>query len=150
MKLLFAKNIGFCFGVQNAVDIAQKAGDAYTYGHIIHNEHVIEKLRKAGVNAVEELETLKSGDTLILRSHGAPKSVYEKAEKSGIKLIDATCPFVKKIHNIASEMSGKGYHIVIVGKASHPEVVGIQGWCGGCNVIDENSEIIPLLKYDKI
>ena len=81
MKLLFAKNIGFCFGVQNAVDIAQKAGDAYTYGHIIHNEHVIEKLRKAGVNAVEELETLKSGDTLILRSHGAPKSVYEKAEK---------------------------------------------------------------------
>lgn len=150
MKLLFAKNIGFCFGVQNAVDIAQKAGDAYTYGHIIHNEHVIEKLRKAGVNAVEELETLKSGDTLILRSHGAPKSVYEKAEKSGIKLIDATCPFVKKIHNIASEMSGKGYHIVIVGKASHPEVVGIQGWCGGCNVIDENSELSPLLKYDKI
>ena len=150
MKLLFAKNCGFCFGVRNAVAIAQKEKGAYTYGHIIHNEHVIESLRKAGVRAVESLDGLAAGDTLILRSHGAPRSVYENAGKAGVRLIDATCPFVKKIHKIVSEMSEKGYHILIVGKASHPEVIGIQGWCGESTVIDENTDLAALTVHDKI
>jgi 4-hydroxy-3-methylbut-2-enyl diphosphate reductase len=150
MQLIFAKNIGFCFGVQNAVNIAEKAGNAYTYGHIIHNEHVIEKLRSGGITAIEDLSGLKAGDTLILRSHGAPKSVYEQAEKAGVKLIDATCPFVKKIHDIVRDMSQKGYHIVIAGKASHPEVIGIRGWCKDSVVVDEKSDLSALTDYDKI
>ena len=97
MKLLFARNCGFCFGVKNAVQIAESMPGAYTYGHIIHNEHVIEKLRKVGVRAVENLEDLQRGDTLILRSHGAPESVYTAAREKGIRLVDATCPFVKKV-----------------------------------------------------
>lgn len=109
MKVLYAKNCGFCFGVKNAVKIAENAGNAYTYGHIIHNEHVIEKLKKSGVNVVESLDGLKAGETLILRSHGAPKEIYTLAQNMNLNLIDATCPFVKKIHNIVSDMSDKGF-----------------------------------------
>ncbi|MDE6397790.1 MAG: 4-hydroxy-3-methylbut-2-enyl diphosphate reductase, partial [Clostridiales bacterium] len=150
MKLLWAQDCGFCFGVRNAVAIAQKEKGAYTYGHIIHNEHVIESLRKSGVHAVESIDGLQKGDTLILRSHGAPQSVYEQAEAAGLRLIDATCPFVKKIHKIVSEMSAKGYYIVIVGKASHPEVIGIQGWCGESAVIDETTDISALTVHEKV
>ena len=150
MKLLFARNCGFCFGVRNAVQIAESMPGAYTYGHIIHNEHVIEKLRKVGVRAVENLEDLQRGDTLILRSHGAPESVYTAAREKGIRLVDATCPFVKKIHTIVSDMSNKGYRIVIAGKASHPEVMGIQGWCKHSFVADETTDLSPLTACDKV
>lgn len=150
MKLLFAHDCGFCFGVQNAVAIAEKNKGAYTFGHIIHNEHVIERLRRKGVEAVDDVGALQKGDTLILRSHGAPQAVYEKAKKDGINLIDATCPFVKKIHKIVAEMSDKGYHIVIAGKASHPEVVGIQGWCKESTVVDETCDLTPLTAHAKI
>lgn len=150
MKLLFAKECGFCFGVKNAIDIAEKNPGAYTYGEIIHNEYVTEKLRQKGVSPIETLDGVTEGDTVILRSHGAPRAVYERAAGLGINLIDATCPFVKKIHGIVSDMSEKGYHIVIAGKASHPEVVGIQGWCAQSTVIDENSDLSVLLPYDKI
>lgn len=150
MKLLFAKECGFCFGVKNAVEIARNTTNAYTYGEIIHNEYVTARLRQAGVTPVDDLESLRKGDTLILRSHGAPKSVYEGAQQKGITIIDATCPFVKKIHGIVSDMSAKGYHIVIVGKASHPEVIGIQGWCESSSVVNENTDLSFLLAYDKI
>ena len=150
MKLLFAKECGFCFGVKNAVEIAEKSGNAYTYGQIIHNEFVTEKLRKAGVKAIEDINLLNESDTLILRSHGAPRAIYEQARQKGIKLIDATCPFVKKIHKIVSDMSAKGYHIVIAGKASHPEVMGIQGWCDSSSVVDEHSDLNEFLAYGKI
>lgn len=150
MKLVFAENKGFCFGVKNAVEIAEKTGNAYTYGHIINNEYVIDKLKRAGVDAVETLDGLNAGDTLILRSHGAPERIYEQAKDMGLNLIDATCPFVKKIHNIVREMSAKGYHTVIVGKAAHPEVVGIRGWCAGSTVIDEHSDLSGLTAYEKV
>ncbi len=150
MKLLFAKDRGFCFGVRKAIELAKREKGAYTYGHIIHNERVIAELRDAGVQAVDSLQELQRGDTLILRSHGAPREVYGQAEQAGIRLLDATCPFVKKIHGIVSRLSAQGYHIVIAGKASHPEVVGIQGWCGDSTVIDENSDLQPLTAHAKI
>lgn len=140
MKIELAKNAGFCFGVQRAVDMAFKKAEEfdktiYTLGPIIHNEQVVKRLEEKGVTAVNSVEELKKGDIAIIRTHGVPKNVYDSAEQKGIEIIDATCPFVKKIHNIVKEMNEKGFQIVIVGDASHPEVIGINGWC-------ENSAII--------
>ena len=131
-----AKTAGFCFGVKRAVDtvyeqVKRKQGEKiYTYGPIIHNQEVVRDLQEKGVEVIHteaELATLTSG-TVIIRSHGVPRRVYELLESRGLKCVDATCPFVKKIHNIVSEESGKGTHIIIIGDANHPEVQGIYGW----------------------
>ena len=140
MKIILAENAGFCFGVQRAVDMAFKKAEEfdktiYTLGPIIHNEQVVKKLEEKNVITVEFVEELKSGDVAIIRTHGVPKYVYDRANEIGVNLIDATCPFVKKIHKIVNEMSEKGYKIVIVGDSSHPEVIGINGWCDNQAVI---------------
>ncbi len=137
MKVITAKSAGFCFGVKKAVDTVyeeiEKGGRIYTYGEIIHNELVVEDLEKKGVtvlNSVEELNEIEEG-TVIIRSHGVSKDIYELLEeKKGIRVVDATCPFVLKIHKIVSEESKKGRHIIIVGSSDHPEVKGIIGFAG--------------------
>ena len=134
-RLIVAKSAGFCFGVKRAVDTvyeqAKKEKEPiYTYGPIIHNEAVVEDLEKRGViviHSVEELRTAKKG-TVIIRSHGVEKAVYEEIKKLGHTIVDATCPFVKKIHRHVREYGDAGYHVVIIGNASHPEVEGIRGW----------------------
>lgn len=133
MEILLAKSAGFCFGVQRAVDTAYKHADeknVYTYGQIIHNEKVVGDLAKHGVKILEddELDQIKDSK-VIIRSHGAEKRVYDILEKNGNEIIDATCPFVKKIHNIVMDECGKGHTIIIVGDGKHPEVKGIMGWC---------------------
>ena len=139
MEVTLAKSAGFCFGVKRAVDMVyEEAGNGekvYTFGPIIHNEEVVEDLRKKGVeviNTLEELQELQEG-TVIIRSHGVAKCVYELLEKKKIRIVDATCPFVKKIHNIVEEHTKQGEDIIIIGNAKHPEVQGIKGW-GGDNV----------------
>ena len=135
-RLIVAKSAGFCFGVKRAVDTvyeqAKKEKEPiYTYGPIIHNEAVVEDLEKRGViviHSVEELRTAKKG-TVIIRSHGVEKAVYEEIKKLGHSIVDATCPFVKKIHRIARKEEANGRHILIIGNAKHPEVEGIRGWC---------------------
>ena len=135
-RLIVAKSAGFCFGVKRAVDTvyeqAKKEKEPiYTYGPIIHNEAVVEDLEKRGViviHSVEELRTAKKG-TVIIRSHGVEKAVYEEIKKLGHTIVDATCPFVKKIHRIARKEEANGRHILIIGNAKHPEVEGIRGWC---------------------
>ena len=138
MEIIKAKTAGFCFGVRRAVDTvyeeAKKAGDEkiYTYGPIIHNAEVVKDLEKKGVHTLwseEELDAVEEG-TVIIRSHGVAERIYDKMEKKGLKIVDATCPFVKKIHNIAKRESSKGNHIVIIGNPDHPEVQGIKGWAG--------------------
>ncbi len=133
MEILLAKSAGFCFGVQRAVDTAYKHADeknVYTYGQIIHNEEVVGDLAKHGVKILEddELDQIKDSK-VIIRSHGAEKRVYDILEKNGNEIIDATCPFVKKIHNIVMDECGKGHTVIIVGDGKHPEVKGIMGWC---------------------
>ncbi len=133
MEILLAKSAGFCFGVQRAVDTAYKHADeknVYTYGQIIHNEEVVGDLAKHGVKIIEddELDQIKDSK-VIIRSHGAEKRVYDILEKNGNEIIDATCPFVKKIHNIVMDECGKGHTVIIVGDGKHPEVKGIMGWC---------------------
>ncbi len=136
MKVVLAKTSGFCFGVKRAVDMVyeqleQKKGeDIYTYGPIIHNEEVVRDLEERGVKVVDskdELEAIEGG-TVIIRSHGVPKEIYELLERKGIERVDATCPFVKRIHGVVERESARGRHIIIIGNDGHPEVEGIKGW----------------------
>ena len=136
MEVRLAKTAGFCFGVRRAVDtvyeqVEQAEGPIYTYGPIVHNEIVVQELEEKGVkvlNSEEELKSLTSG-TVIIRAHGVGEKVYELLKQQGVNLVDATCPFVKKIHRIARKEEANGRHILIIGNAKHPEVEGIRGWC---------------------
>ena len=134
MKVELAKSAGFCFGVEKAVNTvyeeAKKENEiVYTLGPIIHNEEVVKDMKKRGVEAVkiEDLASLPKG-TVIIRSHGVSRDVYNFVKNSGHRVVDATCPFVKKIHAIVSVQSGKGKTVVIIGNPDHPEVMGIKGW----------------------
>ena len=138
MEVKLAKTAGFCFGVRRAVDTVYEQVDKcngekiYTYGPIIHNEEVVKDLQNKGVevlNTLEELKMLSEG-TVIIRSHGVAREVYEILEKRGVKCVDATCPFVKKIHKIVEKESAEGKYIIIIGDEKHPEVKGIMGWAG--------------------
>ncbi len=135
MEVITAKTAGFCFGVERAMELVYAqieagAGPIYTLGPIIHNEEVVRELERRGVRAVseEEIPGLSEG-TVVIRSHGVGPQVYELLQSRGLKTVDATCPFVKKIHNIVREQSGAGRMIVIIGDSAHPEVEGIRGWC---------------------
>lgn len=160
MEVKVAKTAGFCFGVKRAVEqvyeqIERADGQVYTYGPIIHNETVVKDLEEKGVkvlNTEEELSALTEG-TVIIRSHGVGKRIYKLLEGRGITVVDATCPFVKKIHRIVSEQQEEGRRVVIVGNASHPEVEGIRGWgAEDTLVVEDASEIekLPLLKEEKL
>ena len=142
MRVIVAKNAGFCFGVRRAVDLARTEakdrGTVYTWGKLIHNEAVVESLAREGILPVEDLEGLREGDTLIIRAHGAPPSLFEACAERGIRTVDATCPFVARIHPIVREAAEKGVPVFIAGKRTHPEVVGTAGWAGGKAVILES------------
>ena len=138
MEVTVAKSAGFCFGVKRAVDTVYREIESgekpvYTFGPIIHNEQVVEDLENRGVQVIhseDELEGL-SGGPVVIRSHGVSRDGWEKIEARGMKIVDATCPFVKKIHRIVDEEGRKGLHVVIIGSADHPEVQGIMGWASG-------------------
>ena len=132
-EVILAKSAGFCFGVKRAVDtVYEQTGkkNVYTFGPIIHNEEVVKDIEKKGVfviNTMEELDDITEG-TVIIRSHGVSSAVYEALQKKGVEIVDATCPFVLKIHNIVKQESANGKQIVIIGNEKHPEVEGIMGW----------------------
>ena len=138
MKVTVAKSAGFCFGVRRAVEqvyhqVKEGKKPVYTYGPIIHNDQVVRDLEALGVRVIhaeEELDSISEG-TVIVRSHGVPRRILEKIEARGLELVDATCPFVKKIHRIVMEESRKGAAVIIAGDESHPEVEGIRGWAEG-------------------
>jgi 4-hydroxy-3-methylbut-2-enyl diphosphate reductase len=138
MEVIVAKTAGFCFGVKRAVEqvyrqIEEGVKPIYTYGPIIHNEEVVRELSEKGVQIIDgEADIAKiTGGTVIIRSHGVSRRVYELLEQSQARVIDATCPFVKKIHRIVDEHSAQGAEVIIIGNDGHPEVEGIKGWCNG-------------------
>lgn len=152
-EVKLAETAGFCFGVKRAVDTVYEqvgsSGDnkVYTYGPIIHNEEVVSDLASRGVEIIPDeaaLDALKNNENskskMVIRSHGVGEAVYRKLEQLGFEIIDATCPFVKKIHCIVSDESAAGKTIVIVGDAEHPEVQGIRGWCKNEPVIIDSLE----------
>ncbi len=133
MNVVLAKTSGFCFGVKRAVDMVyeeiKKGTKVYTYGPIIHNDEVVADLASKGVGLIHTIEELKAitEGTIIIRSHGVSKEIYDIIETQGLKIVDATCPFVIKIHKIVKEQSELGRHIIIIGNDKHPEVEGIEG-----------------------
>ena len=156
MKVIRAKTAGFCFGVKRAVETVYEqvdtcSGPIYTYGPIIHNEEVVKDMEKRGVSVLrseEDLDRLSEG-TVIIRSHGVEKRICDKLEKKGIRVVDATCPFVKKIHNIVSRECEDGKHIVIIGNPEHPEVEGIRGWAGDKVTVIQSVEDAEAFAPDK-
>lgn len=148
MEIELARTAGFCFGVKRAVDtvyeqVEQHREDKiYTYGPIIHNEEVTKDLVKKGVKVIDsekELDAVDKG-VVIIRSHGVARDIYKKIQEKGLTCVDATCPFVKKIHRIVEEESKKGSFIVIIGNSEHPEVEGIKGWAGKQVIVVQTAE----------
>ncbi len=145
MDIRVAKTAGFCFGVARAVDrayqCAEEHGKKYcTLGPIIHNAQVVDDLAQKGVSSIDAVENLPEDTTVIIRTHGVPKSIYQTLEERQIRYVDLTCPFVKKIHTLVSRHFEEGYQIIIIGDSRHPEVVGINGWCEDSAIIIENLE----------
>lgn len=135
MEVILAKSAGFCFGVKRAVDTVyqqaeEKEGTIYTYGPIIHNEEVVKDLEEKGVQVIENRESLRNckDGTVIIRSHGVGRDIYDLLKEEEIPYVDATCPFVLKIHRLVEKYSKEDYHVVIIGNSEHPEVQGIKGW----------------------
>mgnify|MGYP002626862801 CR=1 FL=1 len=163
MEVKLAECAGFCFGVKRAIDTVYEQIDTgktiYTYGPIVHNEEVVKELEQKGVHVIEdkdELTALAAGDqatssgegarqesqnaAVIIRAHGVSKATQERMEQMGLECIDATCPFVKRIHRIVEKAGKEGMHVVITGNPGHPEVEGIKGWCTGPVTILETEE----------
>ncbi len=131
MKILLAEHHGFCYGVKRAITLAEncigKEDTACTLGPIIHNPQLVEKLASRGVNAVKSLSEIENG-TVIIRSHGVGPDIYQQAEEKGLKIVDATCPHVKKAQQSAYELGKEGYHVIVIGERNHPEVQSILKW----------------------
>ena len=145
MSVTTAQSAGFCFGVSRAVELVEQAARArkrvVTLGPIIHNRHVVEKFSSMGIRVIETPEEAALGDTVIIRSHGVARDIYRRLEERGVEVIDATCPFVKRIHGIVSRAEEEGRLPVIIGTPTHPEVEGISGWCGDCRVFRNVQEL---------
>ena len=150
MKVKVAETAGFCFGVKRAVDKVYELIDTeqkpiFTLGPIIHNEGVVADLEARGVHVITEADldspddTLQNG-TVVIRSHGVGKPIYDKLKEKNISYVDVTCPFVLKIHRIVEKESLAGNHIIIIGDKDHPEVQGICGWCQGPYTVIRNKE----------
>ena len=153
MEIIIAKKGGFCHGVKKAVDTAMSIDvqNTYIFGEIIHNPDVIRQITARGIKTVERLEDVPEGATLIIRSHGVGKSVYEECEKRNILIEDCTCEFVHRTQKIVDEQYRQGKGIIIIGEKSHPEVIGLNGWCNGQAFVfsseEEDFSILPEKEY---
>ncbi len=153
MSVRVAKSAGFCFGVSRAVELVEQAAASgrhvVTLGPIIHNRHVVERFEGMGVSVIATPEQAQPGDTVIIRSHGVARAVYAALEARQVEIIDATCPFVKRIHGIVSRAEEEGRLPVIIGTPTHPEVEGIAGWCANCMVFQGVEELEIWAKSQK-
>ncbi len=145
MKITLAKTAGFCFGVDRAVSLVEEAvaqgTPVATLGPIIHNRHVVDHFAQEGVRELQEPEQALPGSCVVIRSHGVSKSVYERLERQNVRIVDATCPFVKRIHNLVAAAEAQGRRPIIIGTASHPEVQAIAGWCSDPLVFETPDEL---------
>ena len=155
MEVILAKSAGFCFGVKRAVERVyeqiEQGKQIYTFGPIIHNEEVVKDLEKKGVQVIENTEELKkiNEGTVVIRSHGVAREVYELIEKQGLECVDATCPFVKRIHKIVERESAAGKKVIIIGNPGHPEVEGIRGWAVTDTIVIESEKEVEDFINDK-
>ncbi len=154
MSVTIAKSAGFCFGVNRAVEMVEQAAKegqhVVTLGPIIHNRHAVAHFEEMGVSVIDCPEEAQPGQTVIIRSHGVAKAVYDELAKKGVRLVDATCPFVKRIHGIVSNAETEGRLPVIIGTRSHPEVEGIAGWTNCCRIFESPEELEDWSKSGEI
>jgi len=150
MPIILARSAGFCFGVNRAVDMTrellEQGASVSLLGELIHNKQVTQELQDLGAAVVESPQECRPGDTLVIRAHGVPKETMEAVERAGIGCCDATCPFVRRIHEIISEHSSPDVPAIIIGDPKHPEVTGIQSYAaGGAFVVRDAGELEELL-----
>lgn len=152
-EIRVAPNSGFCFGVKRAIDMAEQTlalgGKAYSLGPLIHNPQVIDRLRRSGLEPVEEAADVAHGK-IILRSHGVHPDTMRELEERGLEIIDATCPLVKKAQQSVQLLHDEGYTVVIVGEKNHPEVKGLVGHAPGAIVVDPKGDVPELPSGSKI
>ena len=153
MRVLVAEKCGFCHGVRNAISVAEKIleeeKDVYSFGPIIHNKDVVERLAKSGLKTVSKVEEIRSG-TVLIRSHGAAPGQIARLEKKGLKIVDATCVLVKRVQHIAHELEEQGYQVVIIGEENHPEVQAVVGCARNVIVITDESDLHRLPNNAKL
>ncbi len=150
MEIYIADKAGFCFGVKRAINTAFEAssrGNVYCLGPLIHNPQEVERLNRAGVSTVQNFNSLKPGDYLIIRSHGVPPQTLAQARERGLNIIDLTCPFVGKAQRDAESLKKEGYQVVVVGEKKHPEVQSIIGYAGDNAVVVEKAEDIEGMQF---
>jgi len=153
MKIIIAKDAGYCFGVRDAVDlaydIANTNGNVYMLGDIVHNEKVVENLNKAGSKVVNNLEDIPDGSSVLFRAHGTSNDIWENAKNKDINIVDATCPLVHEIHNEVKKISKDGRQIIVIGDHNHDEVVAIADQVPETIVVSNSDEANALKKYKK-
>ena len=153
MIVKLAEKRGFCFGVEDAIEIAEKAirehgpGHVVALGPVIHNAQVVERLEAAGLRQSARLEELEPGSNVLIRSHGATPEMLDKAEKTGLNIIDATCVLVKKAQDVVRRLHEEGYRVVMIGDRNHPEVQGVIGYAPDVVVIDSLEDVERALPY---
>ena len=153
MKILLAKDAGYCFGVRDAVnlayDTADKDGDVYMLGHIVHNENVVKDLDNAGAKVVDSLENIPKNKPVLFRAHGTSVETWDKANKKNMNIIDATCPLVLEIHDEVKKLEAEGRKIIIVGDHGHDEVKGIASQVKDPIIVSSSKEALTLRKYKR-
>ncbi len=153
MKVKIASAKGFCFGVEDAIEIAEKAvqqegpGQIVALGPLIHNKQVVAKLESAGLSQSGDLDTIDPSKTLLIRSHGARPETFEKAEAAGLDIVDATCVLVKRAQDVVRQLHEDGYHVVMIGDPEHAEVRGVIGYAPEVTVIDRETNLDEALPY---
>ncbi len=161
VEIVVAEHAGFCFGVKRAISIAEHSSELskqgkriFTIGPLIHNPQEVERLRRKGVNLLYTEDALKSGDTVIIRSHGIPPKKERQLKELGLNVVDATCPYVKAVHDAVVKLSQEGYFVVLVGEKSHPEVIGTWGYLeesgGKGTVVESFDDLKAVLGKDKV
>ena len=153
MKILLAKDAGYCFGVRDAVnlayDTAKKHGDVYMLGDIVHNESVVADLNKAGAKVVKNIDEVPDGKPILFRAHGTPVETWKNAQSKDMNIIDATCPLVEEIHDEVKKLSKEGRKIIVIGDHGHDEVVGIASQVSDAIIVSNIEEAMKLRKMKK-
>lgn len=154
MEVRIADNAGFCFGVKRAMKMAwdelenKSENNIYSLGPLIHNKQAVDRYKEKGLVEMDNLESIPSESKLIIRSHGVAEKVYTESKAKNMEIVDTTCPFVKKIHDIVKDFSDRGYKIIIVGNPNHPEIIGINGWCNNEAIVINKLEEIDDITFD--
>ena len=153
MQVKMATSRGFCFGVEDAIEIAEAAvsvhgaGKVVALGPVIHNKQVVSKLEQAGLNQSGDIETIDPDNAVLIRSHGASPETMQRAKDRGLQVVDATCVLVKRAQNVVKQLHEEGYHVVMIGDPEHPEVQGVIGYAPDVTVVDTGSDLEAVLPY---